>query len=289
MKNILSNLKTAVILLIVTIISLGFYAYMLARPISYGMDYHNETVYEGGTFEGTMKFYSDGTMVNCNTNFNEEIKSRYYYKNCYVFYTLAETDEEYKEETASINENFDEAIKAPFYADEINAFNLVASEGDGYSIIYTCMPAIIIAVVGGVAELILIGLVCASLILLIKSENKTEVLSMKKDLIFAPVLLAIGVLLFLLKSTGMTAHIVISVVGILALIVYTALTRKEWKIPALEVVMRAFYGIALITGIVIKNVHGIAALSVIHKISAALFVVLIIVLLAHKVITNKKT
>ena len=54
MKNILSNLKTAVILLIVTIISLGFYAYMLARPISYGMDYHNETVYEGGTFEGTM-------------------------------------------------------------------------------------------------------------------------------------------------------------------------------------------------------------------------------------------
>lgn len=289
MKNILSNLKTAVILLIVTIISLGFYAYMLARPISYGMDYHNETVYEGGTFEGTVKFYSDGTMVNCNTNFNEEIKSRYYYKKGYVFYTLAETDEEYKEETASINENFDEAIKAPFYADEINAFNLVASEGDGYSIIYTCMPAIIIAVVGGVAELLLIGLVCASLILLIKSENKTEVLSMKKDLIFAPVLLAIGVLLFLLKSTGMTAHIVISVVGILALIVYTALTRKEWKIPALEVVMRAFYGIALITGIVIKNVHGIAALSVIHKISAALFVVLIIVLLAHKVITNKKT
>ena len=31
---------------------------------------------------------------------------------------------------------------------------------------------------------------------------------MKKDLIFAPVLLVIGVLLGLLKVTGMTAHIV---------------------------------------------------------------------------------
>ena len=186
------------------------------------------------------------------------------------------------------HENFDEAIKSPFYADEINSFNLVASEGDGYSKVYTCVTAIVFAIIGGVAELLLIGLVCSSLILLIKPENKSEVLLMKKELIFAPVLLAVGVLLFLLKATGMTAHIVISVVGVLALIAYTVLTRKDWKIPALEVIMRGFYGIALITGIVINNVHGIVALSIIHKISAVLFVVLIIVLLAHKVITNKK-
>ena len=51
MKNILSCKKTAIILLTITIISIGFYAYMLARPISYGMDYQNETVYEGETFE----------------------------------------------------------------------------------------------------------------------------------------------------------------------------------------------------------------------------------------------
>ena len=150
------------------------------------------------------------------------------------------------------------------------------------------MSAIVFAVIGAAVELVLIGLVCSSLILLMKSENKSEVSLMKKELIFAPVLLAVGVLLFLLKATGMTAHIVISVVGILALIAYTVLTRKDWKIPALEVIMRGFYGVALITGIVIKNVHGIAALSIIHKISAVLFVVLIIVLLTHKVITNKK-
>lgn len=170
MKNILSCKKTVIILLIITIISIGFYAYMLARPISYGISYYNETVYDGGTFEGTMKFYSDGIMVNRNTNFNEEIKSRYYYKDGYVFFTMAETDKEYEEEIASINENFDEAIKMPFYADEINSFKLVASEGDGYTTVYTCMPAIIFAVVGGVIELILISLICISFILRKKTK-----------------------------------------------------------------------------------------------------------------------
>ncbi len=111
---------------------------------------------------------------------------------------------------------------------------------------------------------------------------------MKKDLIFAPIMLLIGVLLFLLRATGMTAHIAISVVGLLVLIAYAVLTKKDWKIPALEILMRAFYGIALITGIVIMNVHGIVALAVIHKVSAVLFMALIIVLLTHKVVTNKK-
>ena len=110
---------------------------------------------------------------------------------------------------------------------------------------------------------------------------------MKKDLIFAPIMLLIGVLLFLLRATGMTAHIAISVVGILVLIAYTVLTKKDWKIPALEIIMRAFYGVALITGIVILNVHGIAALSIIHKASAVLFMALIVVLLIHKIVTNK--
>ena len=111
---------------------------------------------------------------------------------------------------------------------------------------------------------------------------------MKKDMIFTPVLLVVGVLLCLLKTTGMIAHIAVSVVGVLALITYTVLTKKEWKIPALEVIMRAFYGVALITGIVIMNVHGIAALSLIHKVSAALFVVLLIVLFVHKLTVSKK-
>lgn len=112
---------------------------------------------------------------------------------------------------------------------------------------------------------------------------------MKKDLIFVPILLVIGALLCLLTVTGLDLHIAISLLGIVVLIAYSVTTKKEWKIPALEVIMRAFYGIALVTGIVIMNVHGIAALAVIHKVSAVLFMVLMIVLLVHKAATNKKT
>ena len=111
---------------------------------------------------------------------------------------------------------------------------------------------------------------------------------MKKDFIFAPIMLVIGVLLFLLKATGLTAHIAVSVVGILTLAAYTVLTVKTWRIPVLEVAMRACYGIALITGIVIMNVHGIAALAVIHKVCAVAFLALIVALQASKLIASKR-
>ena len=111
---------------------------------------------------------------------------------------------------------------------------------------------------------------------------------MKKDLIFTPALLLVGVLLFLLRATGMIAHIAISVIGLFLLIAYAVLSKKDWKIPALEIIARLFYGIALISGIVIMNVHGIVALAVLHKVSAVLFMALIIVLFVHKVATNKK-
>ena len=110
---------------------------------------------------------------------------------------------------------------------------------------------------------------------------------MKKDMIFSPALLLIAVLLFLLRATGMTAHIIISVVGILVLIAYTAATKKEWKIPALEILMRVCYGIALITGIVLMKVHGIAALAVVHKAGAALFVALLALLFVLKLRAKK--
>ena len=92
---------------------------------------------------------------------------------------------------------------------------------------------------------------------------------MKKDFIFSPILLALGVVLFLLRATGMAVHIAVSVVGLVALIVYSVLTKKEWKVPALEIAMRLFYAVALITGIVIMKVQGVIALAIIHKACAA--------------------
>ena len=122
----------------------------------------------------------------------------------------------------------------------------------------------------------------------IMKDNFKKEKIMKKDLIFAPVLLLIGALLFLLKYTGMTAHIVVSVLGVAALVAYALLTKKEWKLPALEIVMRAFYGIALITGIVLKAAGAIAAVAIAHKLFAALFVVLLVVLLFLRKLGAKK-
>ena len=54
---------------------------------------------------------------------------------------------------------------------------------------------------------------------------------MKKNLIFTPIMLLVAIALFLLRATGMTAHIAISVAGIAVLIAYTVLTKKQWRIP----------------------------------------------------------
>lgn len=107
---------------------------------------------------------------------------------------------------------------------------------------------------------------------------------MKKNILFLIPMLLVVVALFLLRATGMKVHIAVSVIGLVLLIAYTIATKKEWKKPALEILHRVCYGIALITGVVLMNVHGIAAVSVIHKISAVLFAVLWIGVEVHKAI-----
>ena len=111
---------------------------------------------------------------------------------------------------------------------------------------------------------------------------------MKKDLIFTPAILVIAGLLGMYSVMGKPAHIAISVIGILVLAVYTSLTKKEWKIPALEIIMRACYGIALITGAVVMNLEEVVALQIAHRASAVVFAVLLVVLFVHKLIVRKK-
>lgn len=174
MKKFLSCSKTAVILLLVTILALGFYGYMLARPISYAMSYHNETVYEGVAFEGTLKYYPDGKLLNKNTNFDKEVEDYYYFQDGYVFTLTAETKEEYETEVAYIKENFQEAVASPFYASKINAFSQVFEGPDGYTTTYTCAGAIAFAVVGGVVALALIALTVSSFVLCKKAKCQEQ-------------------------------------------------------------------------------------------------------------------
>ena len=107
---------------------------------------------------------------------------------------------------------------------------------------------------------------------------------MKKKVLFLIPMVIVAVLLFMLRVTGMKIHIAVSVIGLVLLIAYTLTTKKEWKNPALEILQRVCYGVALITGVVLMNVHGIAVVSIIHKISAVLFVILLADTEIHKAI-----
>ena len=107
---------------------------------------------------------------------------------------------------------------------------------------------------------------------------------MKKNVLFLIPMIAVAVLLFLLRMTQMPVHIGVSVVGLLILIAYTVVTKKEWKCPALEIAMRLCYAVALITGVVLMNVYGIAAVSIVHKVGAVLFAVLLLATEIHKIV-----
>lgn len=107
---------------------------------------------------------------------------------------------------------------------------------------------------------------------------------MKKNLIFLIPMIAVAALLGVYQATGLTAHIIISVIGLLLLVAYAVTTKKSWKCPALEILERVFYAIALITGVVIMNVQGIAAVGIVHRVSAVLFAVLLVVTEIHKAV-----
>jgi hypothetical protein len=163
MKKFISNKITMIVLLALSVAFLGFYTYMIARPISYGMAYECSTVYEGTAFEGKLEFSSDSTLLTQNSSFEEGLTSYYFYKNGYIFFTMAETEIDYLKEVENINADFESAINLPFYASEINAFRLISNGPDGYSLTYKCTPAIIFATIGGVTLAILLGFSITSL------------------------------------------------------------------------------------------------------------------------------
>ena len=108
-----------------------------------------------------------------------------------------------------------------------------------------------------------------------------------KDLLFVPILFLLCSILGVLDVTGMTVHIILAVVGVAVLIVYTILTKKDWKIPALEIIMRVLYGLALISGIVL-NVQYVFFLGWVHKLLSVFFSVALLVLFIHKIVANNK-
>lgn len=105
---------------------------------------------------------------------------------------------------------------------------------------------------------------------------------MNKNRFFLISMLIVSALLCVLRMTGLTAHIVVSVVGLAIMVPISIATRKEWKIPAPEVIMRVMYFVAIVTGGALMKVHGVAALGIVHKIGAAVFMVLLLALYLPK-------
>ena len=105
---------------------------------------------------------------------------------------------------------------------------------------------------------------------------------MNKNRIFLLSMVLVSILLFLLSFTGLVAHIIISVVGLAVMIPLTIKTVKDWKTPALEIIMRAMYFVTIVTGGIMMKVHGIMALNIGHKVGAALFLVLLLALYIPK-------
>ena len=105
---------------------------------------------------------------------------------------------------------------------------------------------------------------------------------MTKNRFFLIAMVAVSVMLFMLRMTGMAAHIAVSVLGLAVMIPITLKTRKTWQKPALEVIMRAMYLVAVVTGGALMKIHGVAALGLVHKLGAAVFAVLLLVLYIPK-------
>lgn len=105
---------------------------------------------------------------------------------------------------------------------------------------------------------------------------------MNKNRFFLISMLAVTALLFLLRFTGLIPHIAVSVLGLAIMIPITLKTKSEWKIPALEIIMRVMYLVAIVSGGMLMKLFTVAALVIAHKVSAAAFLVLLLVLYIPK-------
>jgi len=91
-------------------------------------------------------------------------------------------------------------------------------------------------------------------------------------------MLAASILLGLLSFTGMVMHIVIAVVAAVFLIYVTLKTKDNWESPNTEIILRAFFGFAFISGVVLMFIPDTALLALFHKGFAAVFVIFLVLL-----------
>ena len=83
-----------------------------------------------------------------------------------------------------------------------------------------------------------------------------------RTILYTIIMMIISVLLFALRFTGMGAHVVLGIVACVITIIYTLMTKSKLKEYArksiiVEVAMRIFLAMALITGFLLKSFGAI--------------------------------
>lgn len=175
MKKIITSKITLFTSLTIAVLFLAFYIFMLVRPISYGMMYSFKGEltfpYEGSTmtvdWESEMTFHSNNKATIRNTN-NDTYEDYYYYKDGYLVFCMVDNEDAYKAKVAEIEANW-ENIKNDELAYKINAFAITSQTVD-LDLVQKCNGTIILAVLGGIFELLVIGLTVTSFVV----GNKTK-------------------------------------------------------------------------------------------------------------------
>ena len=116
---------------------------------------------------------------------------------------------------------------------------------------------------------------------------------MIKTILYTIFMIIILILLFLLKVTGMKLHIVFGILALIITITYTLLIRKNLKEYSkksiiMEILMRICLAIALITGFLFKPFGTVFVISIIHKIAAIVFTILLLAININKIFIKKK-
>ena len=160
MKKILSKATYPIILLVIAALFLAFYVYMIARPISYGMEYHFKGTVLGYEFETTTVFKTNNKALFINESLEEPQESYYYYhKGGWIFMCYAANEEEYLAEVERIKADLEGTQASEMYAFRISAFSYSYGDpADGSEVVQTCAFAKNFAVVGALVELFLIAI-----------------------------------------------------------------------------------------------------------------------------------
>lgn len=98
-----------------------------------------------------------------------------------------------------------------------------------------------------------------------------------KNKLFLPLMLLVSIALFLFRLTGLPAHVAVSVIGAVIMIAFAVMMRGESKKPVLDIIVRVLFALAFVSGVLVMRIHGVLALAIAHKVFAALFVVMLLV------------